>query len=115
MTRHACVLLLFTLLAGCSAAYTDPALPPGHPARPEAGPAPTTVTSTSPAGPTATLHSTEPAPTARAEDAHRTTHAEGEGKAIYVCPMHADITSTLPGQRCPKCNMKLVLQKGGDQ
>lgn len=36
---------------------------------------------------------------------------------IYVCPMHPDVSSKLPGQ-CPKCNMKLVAAKsataGGD-
>jgi hypothetical protein len=29
---------------------------------------------------------------------------------VYVCPMHADVTSKLPG-KCPKCNMKLVAAK----
>ncbi|ATB40240.1 hypothetical protein CYFUS_005688 [Cystobacter fuscus] len=29
--------------------------------------------------------------------------------ALYVCPMHRDVTSHEPG-RCPKCGMKLVLQ-----
>lgn len=29
---------------------------------------------------------------------------------IYVCPMHADVQSKLPG-KCPKCNMKLVATK----
>jgi hypothetical protein len=28
--------------------------------------------------------------------------------AVYVCPMHPEVTSDKPG-RCPKCNMKLVL------
>src|SRR5262245_1611538 len=35
----------------------------------------------------------------------------------YICPMHPDVNSKLPGQ-CPKCNMKLVAAKsateGGD-
>lgn len=26
---------------------------------------------------------------------------------IYICPMHADVTSSKPGT-CPKCGMKLV-------
>lgn len=29
---------------------------------------------------------------------------------IYVCPMHPDVQSKLPG-KCPKCNMKLVATK----
>jgi Heavy metal binding domain len=28
--------------------------------------------------------------------------------AVYVCPMHPEVTSDKPG-RCPKCNMKLEL------
>ncbi|MBO0862760.1 MAG: hypothetical protein J2P21_30545, partial [Chloracidobacterium sp.] len=31
---------------------------------------------------------------------------------VYVCPMHPDVSSKLPGQ-CPKCGMKLVATKGG--
>jgi uncharacterized paraquat-inducible protein A len=29
---------------------------------------------------------------------------------VYVCPMHPDVSSKLPGQ-CPKCGMKLVATK----
>ncbi len=31
---------------------------------------------------------------------------------VYVCPMHPDVQSKLPG-KCPKCNMKLVATKAG--
>jgi heavy metal-binding protein len=31
---------------------------------------------------------------------------------IYICPMHPDVNSKLPGQ-CHKCNMKLVASKAG--
>ena len=30
--------------------------------------------------------------------------------AIYVCPMHPEVTSSAPG-RCPKCGMNLVPKK----
>ena len=32
------------------------------------------------------------------------------GAAVYVCPMHPEVTSPEPGV-CPECNMKLVLKK----
>jgi hypothetical protein len=34
----------------------------------------------------------------------------GASSAVYVCPMHPEVTSSAPGV-CPKCNMKLVLKK----
>jgi FtsP/CotA-like multicopper oxidase with cupredoxin domain len=33
----------------------------------------------------------------------------GEAPVVYVCPMHAEVTSDEPGQ-CPKCGMKLMPQ-----
>jgi hypothetical protein len=35
---------------------------------------------------------------------------QGAG-ALYVCPMHPEITSNQPNQRCPQCKMKLVAKK----
>jgi len=40
-----------------------------------------------------------------------TTSAQKQTAARYVCPMHAEVTSGKPGS-CPRCNMKLVAQKG---
>lgn len=34
-----------------------------------------------------------------------------QASARYVCPMHAEVTSSKPGS-CPRCNMKLVARKG---
>lgn len=48
---------------------------------------------------------TPPASMSHAEPSDAGTPAQ----ALYVCPMHRDVTSHEPG-RCPKCGMKLVLQ-----
>ncbi len=29
------------------------------------------------------------------------------GQALYACPMHKEVTSTNPNERCPKCKMKI--------
>lgn len=34
----------------------------------------------------------------------------GSEEAVYVCPMHPEVTARTPGL-CPKCNMKLVPRK----
>lgn len=33
--------------------------------------------------------------------------ADHAGAHIYACPMHPEVTSTEPGQKCPKCGMTL--------
>lgn len=34
--------------------------------------------------------------------------ADHAGGHTYACPMHPEVTSTQPGQKCPKCGMELV-------
>jgi hypothetical protein len=41
---------------------------------------------------------------------HAATSDAGDVSAIYVCPMHPEVTSPGPG-RCPKCGMNLVPRK----
>ena len=38
------------------------------------------------------------------------TSEGGAPSTVYVCPMHPEVTSSVPGQ-CPKCGMKLVPRK----
>ena len=38
---------------------------------------------------------------------HQHEPAETETAAVYVCPMHPEVTSNAPGT-CPKCGMALV-------
>jgi hypothetical protein len=42
-----------------------------------------------------------------------TAAAKPAAAASYVCPMHADVTSTKADAKCPKCGMALVPAKGG--
>jgi hypothetical protein len=82
----------------------------GHTATPRA-PAPRAATGQ----PAATLQPDEfdaPAATSVAEAAKASGGAgahdhHGTGEALYVCPMHPEVTSATPGS-CPKCGMALV-------
>ena len=54
----------------------------------------------------------EPAPVSVQEAQKATASAapadSSDETAIYVCPMHPEVTSTTPGATCPKCGMALV-------
>lgn len=115
-----------TLLAGCAVKILEPASSTHHPAN--AGAITTdlpTVGSNLVPAKKQSIHETDPftssAKPSGIESQDHTGHdapatAESmtpsvdEPAAMYVCPMHADVTSAEPG-RCPKCKMKLV-QKG---
>ena len=91
------LLLSLALMVGCSppAAVT---IGTDHPANPEAP-----VGAGHAALPevrTVHLHG-------HASDQHPAPAAAREAPALYRCPMHPEVTSTNPEERCPKCGMKI--------
>jgi hypothetical protein len=44
--------------------------------------------------------------------AHHRQPPNDNQQPAYVCPMHPEVTSTMPG-KCPKCGMSLVIKKDG--
>jgi hypothetical protein len=110
--------VLVFLLAGCAATYTQPQLPDDHPASPtatatsmpehpntlelsRADPVPGQSGVATPSG-DASSHKHEPPPVGAINQ-----EDSPAGAAKYACPMHPEVTSDKPDQRCPKCGMKL--------
>jgi hypothetical protein len=123
-THVAIGMLTVVALTGCAARYTEPALSADHPANPDAA---QVSTSAQPSHRTLDLSQTDPiasmpeGPKTRHEDhgaGHTDQHSapdQSTGAALYVCPMHPEVTSDQPNQRCPKCGMKLKKREAGGQ
>ncbi len=118
-------------LVGCNATYRQPELTTAHPANPQA-PVVASVRQTGtldlsaadPVAPPVSAasaghegHVAEPASAPRGqghgEGRHDAPASEPAGTAIYECPVHSEVTSDKPGQRCPKCGMALVPREEG--
>lgn len=119
-------------LAGCSATYHEPELSADHPASPDAPvvfrgerAATLDLSAADPVAPAPPAsagghegHGASPAPApegrGHGEGAHEApAPTEPAGNALYVCPMHPEVTSDKHGQRCPKCGMALVRRGDG--
>lgn len=115
---------LVLAMSGCATTYQEPVLSADHPASPEAQ-----ASLLSPRLSTLTVRDTVAAPATGTEHedhgatGHVNSAAEDGGSkhespshpALYACPMHPEVTSDKPDQRCPKCNMKLKEVDGGKQ
>jgi rubrerythrin len=135
--RNQCATMAGLVLVGCAGRYIDPAPSTDHPANPTAAEAAPLMRSR-----TLDLAAAEPitpAPAASGMDhtghgtdaeqaaphEHSADHeghdhtapatAPSDSAALYVCPMHPEVTADKPDQRCPKCGMKLVKKSDTEQ
>lgn len=119
-------------LGGCVSSAPPQALPPNHPANPDAPEAALAAPSqTLAAAQPSSMPSTDESMPAMAgmqhdgmqgmsHDMPGMTHAKPSSQptstqaaTVYTCKMHPEIISDKPG-KCPKCNMKLVPKKDAD-
>lgn len=133
--RKQIVPVLLLAIAGCSAAYKEQTLSQDHPANPQASAVHAVPRSrvldldhAEPVMVEATTHQSQPVghqgmvTNDMAHDQMQNSSAAGDrepppssGASIYFCPMHPEVTSDKPNQRCPKCGMKLVPKEGDEK
>lgn len=124
--RLSFIAALLPLLAACSAGamqVSKSASDPSSPSAPDgadpmlaASSAPAPTSSSSPqhhdhAGHDHAGHTHTGAPSDGSPSGAPSTSNASAGDVVYACPMHPEVTSTKPGEVCPKCNMKLVPKK----
>jgi hypothetical protein len=105
--RMHCLLVSLALAMGGGCAGGVKHSEPGrdHPASPSAAEAPTpppskTLAIDAPVRPSAEERGVVPPEV-------RNSATTQSGMMLYACPMHADVTSMNPNDRCPKCGMKI--------
>jgi hypothetical protein len=76
------------LLSACAAQPASVTAGPDHPANPDA--------------PSAAV-----APSTDVHAGHHHGDAAPAAAQLYQCPMHPEVTSTNPEDKCPKCGMKI--------
>ena len=106
MRSHYCFVgLVLAVAGGCAGGvkHSDPGR--DHPASPSAAEAPSQPPSKTLAIDAAAKPSGE-APGVVPPEVRKPATAPA-GVTMYACPMHADVTSTNPNDKCPKCGMKI--------
>ena len=103
-TGTTAVLLALATACATPQAQRPARLDPSNPEAAEAQPIP----------PPSALQNEAPAPAEKAKDSMEgmsmPSAAATPAKAVYTCPMHADVIRDAPG-KCPKCGMTLVPKK----